>query len=369
MIYQILRGCVLHTTPGVTRGIIKNADKVSPKTASQQFICIIMFGAKMLYKNVEANPYEEIFRSHSFTNYKMFYNPKDFLKFLLTRKKEDKFVIHGNMEIKFHLLTNTLLLLFRRDLLRKMSLICWGNNDFVKGEKLLTKMTLGLVRKWSYNLFQNVITLSTGDKEIVQALYPKAHVIYLPYFSSRRRELSIIEKDPDAKCRVMVSHSGWPENNHLKSFELLKKFVPDIEVVCPLCYGDSKYIEEVITKGKEIFGENYSYFMDLMPKKDYTNFLKTFDVYVTAAERQTGLGAVHRAIVGGVKLYLTGNNLESMRKQGYLVFDIDSIKNISMKEFRKPLTYDEAKSNVDILSYTHCDSKELIEGWKHVYED
>ena len=368
MIYNLLRGTVLHTTPNLVKSILNNAERISPATASQHFICVAMFGGEMLYKNVDKNPYEKIFQEREFTQYRLFYNKREFLKFVLTRKSSDKFIIHGNMDVKFHLLTNILFLLFRRDLMRRSNLICWGNNDFVRGKKLKTMITLGLIRKWSYNLYQNVLTLSQGDREEAQKLYPRAHVIYLPYFTIRR-ELKIIDKNKSEKCRVMVSHSGWSENKHATSFRLLSKYVPNIQVTCPLCYGDADYIEKVINEGKKTFGKDFYYFKDLLPAQDYFDLLQSMDAYVTAAERQTGLAAAYKAMEGGLKLYVTGNNLSSMKKDGYIVYDIIDIEHLTLDEFRNPLSMNEMKGNVEIYNKTHCDGKELLEGWKRVYEE
>ena len=369
MIYQILRGEVLHTTPNIVRGILKNSTFLSPTTASQHYLCILMFGRQMLYDNVEKNPYDKLCQEYSFTNYKLFYTKWEFMKFVLTRKNSDKIIIHGNVAIKNEVIFNSVLLLFRRDILSQTTLICWGNNDFIKGNRLRAKLTLGAIRESVYKRYKNILTLSVQDREEVQALYPQAHVLYLPYFSLNKRQLLRQEKAMGEKCKVMVSHSGWPLNNHFKSFEILKKNIPNVHVICPLCYGDEHYIEEVIAKGIEMFGNDFEYFRDLRPNEEYKCLLRSLDVYVTAADRQTGLAAVYGAMEGGAKIFVTGNNFMSMKKEGYSVFNIDDLGQMTIDELKDPMNDVIAQRNIDIYNETHCNGKSIVEGWRNVYED
>ena len=247
-------------------------------------------------------------------------------------------------------------------------MICWGNNDFVRGDKVRTRMTLGLLRGVVYPCLQNIITLSEEDRTIVHGLFPKANVIYLPYMNDTLLKLDR-KKSRGDKIRVMVSHSGWAENNHRRSFDALSRFKGLIEVICPLCYGDPEYIKETINYGKEIFGNDFYYFQDLMPLSAYMEFLRTIDVFMTAADRQTGLGAIFRSMPGGVKIYLTGNLLKSLKKDGYVVFDYDNILTENFEEFSKAITDESALHNVNLYNYTHCNGEPIINGWKHVYED
>lgn len=372
MIYHLLRGNILHTTPSITIGILQTADRISCKTSNQHCLCITMFGKKMLYDNVEDNPYVRIFQDNGFLNYKLFYSKRKYLFYILSRNKNDKLIIHGNNEMHFHILTNLLFLLFRKDLVRRTSLICWGNNDFSKGVSWITKLTLGLTRNWTYNRYQNILTLTQGDYQQVKSLYPKAQVRFLPYWSVKKHVLDLTQKQQNhnlKKTKVMVSHSGWSENRILKSFELLSRYVPNITVVCPLCYGDAGYIEKVIAKGKGLFGSDFYYFTDLMPRKEYDNLLKTIDVYVTASLRQTGLVAIYGAFDGGAKVFVTGNLLDSLQNDGYTVFPLNDINEMDFEEFSRPLDICIAQANVDLYNNTHYDGKEFLEGWRKVYED
>ena len=326
----------------------------------------------MLYKNVSENPYIKIFQECDFSKYTLFYNKWVFLKFILTRDKKDKLIIHGNDDVKFSMQVNLLFLIFRKDLLSRTSLICWGNNDFLRGAKLLTKLTLGLIRDWTYNRYNRILTLTQGDYKQVKLLYPKAKVQLLPYWSTKKHNLDLSHKhhyEDSNKTVVMISHSGWPENDHLSSFQLIAKFVPNVSVICPLCYGDANYIEKVITAGQDYFGHDFYYFTDLMPREDYDNLLKTIDVYISASKRQTGLSAIYGAMDGGAKVFVTGNLLESLKDDGYIVFSIDALDKMIFKDFNRPLDILSAQSNVDQYNRTHFDGRAFIEGWRTLYED
>ena len=368
MIYHIIRGHVLHTSPLLVKEIITLSEKVSSSTATQHFFCVIMFDKKMLYDNVDENPYIKLFEDFNYNNYKLFTSKWDYLKFLRGVLLCDKVLIHGNLDVKFQLLSYSLLYITRRRLLGRISLICWGNNDFVKGVRWKTRATLGLIRTKVYSRFRNVITLTEEDKNTVSELYPQANVIYLPYMNGDEYRLNRKQRT-EGKIKVMVSHSGWPENNHVRSFEALSTYKNDIEVVCPLCYGDPVYINNVIEKGHTIFGSSFSYFKDLMPIEDYTRFLQTVDIFITAAERQTGLGAIFRVMTGGAKIFLTGNLLTSLRNDGYFVFDLGDVGKTTFKSFSLPISDEQALANVELYNYTHCNGTEIINGWKRVYED
>ncbi len=367
MIYHLLRGNVLHTTPLLVRGIMLHAEEISPRTIQEHYYCITMFGKKMQYKNVDENPYDKICKEMSFTRYRFFYSKWSYLWFLLTRKTKDKIIFHGNEDKKIHLLTNILLLIFRPGLLNRISLICWGNNDFIRGGRLLTKMTLGPVRAKSYAHYMYIIALSSEDKKEIQELYPKADVVYCPYMGSPKK-LDRRVSSVGNKVKVMVSHSGWPDNHHMKSFELLKKYIPNVSVVCPLCYGNNDYIQQVIKAGRDIFHEDFDYFTDLKPKKEYEDLIKEMDVFITAAERQTGLAALFNAMLRGVRIYVTGNILRSIRNDGYIINDLSEIDNMDFKHFSEPVSDEEANHNLKLYNEKRCNGEGLKEGWRKIYE-
>lgn len=367
MIYHIIRGNVLHTSPILVKELIATSNKISPSTSEQHYYCVIMFDNKMLYDNACEEPYTAILREKKEDKYKLFYSKWQFLKFLLGIPSKDKVLIHGNTSISFQFISYVSLLFFRNKLLRRMSLVCWGNNDYVQGSKIRTKLSLGLLRSIVYSKFKYVIALSSEDRNVVSALYPRANVVYLPYLGSDNVKLNRALRIKK-KTRVMVSHSGWKENNHRKSFDLLSKFKSKIEVVCPLCYGDANYISDTITYGKQLFGEDFYYFQDLIPNEEYSSFLQEIDIYVTAAERQTGLGTLFRTMSGGSKIYVSGNLLRSLQSEGYIVFDINSICTIEYELFAAPLSDFDAQKNVDVLNQTRCLGKDIIGGWRRIYE-
>ena len=367
MIYHIIRGHVLHTSPSIVRTTLSRASCVSPQTAGQHFFCIIMFDKKMLYSNVDENPYEQIFNDYGVKTYKLFYNKKEYIRYLLNISTKDKIILHGNMDIKFQFLSYSLLFTLRYSLLRRITLVCWGNNDFVRGKKIRTKMSLGLLRGLIYPRLHAILTLSEEDRKSVKELYPNANVLYLPYMTSKARQLNYQNKK-DEKLMVMVSHSGWKENNHIKSFNILEKFKGKIKVVCPLCYGDPMYINDIIQHGTSLFGKDFEYFQDLKPINEYKTFVQRIDVYVTAAERQTGLGAIYTSMTGGAKIYLTGNLLQSLLGEGYMVFDFNAIRDESFENFSAPLTYETALKNVERYNYMHFDGESILNCWRSIYE-
>ena len=68
MIYHILQGNILHLTPGILKSTYQNASRISEKIADKHFFCINMFCNRMLYKNVDVNPYDNLFREIGYIN-------------------------------------------------------------------------------------------------------------------------------------------------------------------------------------------------------------------------------------------------------------------------------------------------------------
>lgn len=68
MIYHIFNGRVLHLTPGLIENIITTSKVIYNKQDTQHFFCVIMIGDRMLYRNVNENPYIGIFRKYNHTN-------------------------------------------------------------------------------------------------------------------------------------------------------------------------------------------------------------------------------------------------------------------------------------------------------------
>lgn len=134
--------------------------------------------------------------------------------------------------------------------------------------------------RYAFNAYNSIVTICPLDKEKVKTLYSKANAYYAEYVSSEKRTLLSKIRTDESKPIVVVSHSGWQHNRHINSFEILQKFTGRIRVVCPLCYGNKEYIDQVIEHGHKIFGADLSYFTELKEKIEYRDWLRTTDIYI-----------------------------------------------------------------------------------------
>jgi hypothetical protein len=173
----------------------------------------------------------------------------------------------------------------------------------------------------------------------------------------------------DDKTNIMVSHSGWPHNNHIQSFDLLKRFRGRVRITCPLCYGDNAYIDKVIMVGKKYFGEDFVYFTDLLPLKEYSKLHQTMDIYVSSASVQTGLGAIFCAMESGSKIFLKDNLYQSLSSLSYKINHVDDLNDISYEELVYPIAYDDALYNVEIRNRQLAEGGEAFCKWRDIYRE
>lgn len=368
-IYHLFAGNLRHITPQLLKTCILTEKRISDDPSIEHVYCIKMYGGRMLYDNAKSNPYPAVFKEMDCPNFMYFFSHKELVKYLLKVSPNDKVLLHGFPTAREFVLASSALYILNPKLLKRSSVVCWGSDYKVKSTSLVKRL-FNQYMKFILGKFKFIIALSTEDETEIKYFVPNGNVVYAPYVV--REKLHLAEKMPDVnksgKTIVMVSHSGWPHNNHIHSFELLKKYVGRIKIVCPLCYGDAKYIQSVIDTGTSMFGQDFSYFIDLMPSEEYKEFLKTIDVYVTSAEIQTGLGAVYLNMRWGNKIFVKGNIYKSLSEHQYNISNTDQIKNLCFDEFALPLSKAQALDNIAIYNELHFDGTEIVNKWRRVYE-
>jgi hypothetical protein len=151
----------------------------------------------------------------------------------------------------------------------------------------------------------------------------------LPYVHSNRNS-----KD---KVVVLIGNSAAKENNHKEVFELLAHLKGKIIVVCPLSYGDSEYRKEIIQCGYNMFESDFRAITEFMEKKKYVDLLSKCDVGVFNNDRQQALGNIYLLFRLGKKVYIRNDTSmwNYIKKEGFTVFDIETLKNIDIYDMQK----------------------------------
>lgn len=367
MIYHIFNGRVYHLSPAIIKSIL-DCFVQENKEVCPHFFCVLMTGKEMLYKNVGENSYTSLFEEYSYTNYKIIYTNKDYVSFLFRLEEGDRLIYHSGPDICgiIRYITDLWLIIFRKRVVRDSSFISWGSDCFTKRTSIKQRIKAFIMNVLFDNL-KNIVTLSTDDQKETAQTYPHANVILASYYSSKK--MVLLDKILTPKFHVMVSHSGWPHNKHQRSFELLQRFAGKIQVSCPLCYGNAEYIDTVIKKGKEIFGNDFYYFKDLKTREEYSDFMRSVDAYVTSAEIQTGLGAVSFAIESGVKIFTKGNVYNFLRSYDYKIYNTDDISNLSCQDFLEPMEKVDCIHNININNEINKTDGDLYNRWVRIFYD
>jgi dTDP-N-acetylfucosamine:lipid II N-acetylfucosaminyltransferase len=117
----------------------------------------------------------------------------------------------------------------------------------------------------------------------IQPLNPQIKFIewsyYRPFLIDHKVKSSSKETK---KLNVLLGNSASIFNNHLNALDdIYNKFGSDINLYVPLSYaGSDKYINEVCSKGKLLFNQNFNPLLSFMDKKEYFEFMSKIDFAV-----------------------------------------------------------------------------------------
>lgn len=232
--------------------------------------------------------------------------------------------------------------------LKKSAVMIWGGdlyNDFLYLEKhkgvCLRRRYFLWKKKVMIKKVRQFITFTYSDYDYAHehmgvkgkrfdGLYPSN----LP-LKDLKKIGETIERKRDT-ARILVGNSATITNNHFEVFSVLKQFVnEDIEIFCPLSYGDMDYAREVEKTGISLFGNKFHAIKEYMSIEEYAKFLSSMDVAFFIFDRQQATANLEILGYFGVKVYLKQTCAlwnHYVLRDNCSFFPFDEVANIGFKE-------------------------------------
>lgn len=180
--------------------------------------------------------------------------------------------------------------------------------------------------------------------------------------------LSITQPDPGKKTlTVWLGNSDTPTNNHLDALQALSRFRDeDIEIICPLNYGDQEYGDLVEHKGKSIFGDRFIALREYIPRETYYDLMDRTDIAVMFHNRGQAGANVFAFVKKGKKLFMKDQSsiAQLFRSHGLDLFSTDSLASLSIDDLRTPLTSVQIQHNIQCLGKVMGNEEKRIDALK-----
>lgn len=188
--------------------------------------------------------------------------------------------------------------------------------------------SFGINKYLTIQKFDAISFIVPKEAELLKKTFPNQNYLHLysdpnlPFFAN-------FETINATSKNILVGNSAAFTNNHLDTFNLLKNYnLNDRKVIVPLSYGGTKdYINTVIKKGQQMFGENFMPLLERMPLKEYSELLSTCGIALMNQRRQQSGGNLFHLIGSGVKVFINPNNgfYDYFKNNNISIFNIDEI--------------------------------------------
>ncbi|MBS4539284.1 TDP-N-acetylfucosamine:lipid II N-acetylfucosaminyltransferase [Clostridium sp. D2Q-11] len=222
--------------------------------------------------------------------------------------KAEKIIIHGLFSPLL-----LVILFFQPWLLKKSYWVAWGGDLYYykHREKSMKSNFYELIRTFVIRNMRGIITHIKGDYELAKKWYgAKGKFLFsFMYPSNLYKEYNIseVKKDSDKKY-IQIGNSANLSNNHLEIFKKLEKYKNDnIEIICPLSYGNIEYRNQVIKEGERIFGRKFNPLLEFLPFNQYLELLSKIDIAIFNHDRQQAMGNIITLLGLGKKVYIKNN--------------------------------------------------------------
>lgn len=222
--------------------------------------------------------------------------------------------MHENRRIIFHGFTTShyiyILCVFRW-LLKKSYWCMWGADLYYYKyrDNTLKSNVYELCRRIVIKNIAGLITYIKKDYQLAQKWYGAKgkyyHCIMYPSNFFREYDFSQLEKTKGQKLYIQIGNSADPTNNHIEMLNRLSVFRDeDIEIICPLAYGNLEYRDKIINEGKKIYNDKFKPLLSFMEFSAYTKLLAKIDVAIFNHERQQAMGNIIVLLGLGKKVYI-----------------------------------------------------------------
>lgn len=275
-------------------------------------------------------------------------NKKDIvniLRFIKSTYKSKKIFLHGLFYKKI-----VQFLFFQPWLLKKCNWVIWGGDLYsYQNPKITMKQKIyEYMRAFCIKRFGGLITYLKGDYELVKKWYKAKGKYYecFMYPSNLYKEVDLTIRDKEEnKIYIQIGNSADPSNNHKEIIDKLKEHKEkNIEIICPLSYGNREYAEEIKILGENIFGNKFIALMDFIKFEEYLKILSKVDIAIFNHKRQQAMGNTITLLGLGKKIYIRNDvsQWELFNEKGIKVFDNNTIE-------LKKIDYNTKKNNQRIV--------------------
>ena len=105
--------------------------------------------------------------------------------------------------------------------------------------------------------------------------------------------------------KILLGNSATVSNQHIEALNQLRAFTDEnIEIICPLSYGDKVYALEVCEYAKRIFGSKFIPVLDFMTPEEYSRLLNSVDIAIFYNNRQQATGNIEILAYLKKKIYM-----------------------------------------------------------------
>lgn len=266
--------------------------------------------------------------------------------------------------------------------IRKLLLCFWGGDlypyvvDTHDGNVAIKDRLWLALRQKLVREAKGIITLTPGDLAIVEKISPVHGPWYLGVMYGRTRaEIETFAagfSPADQKShpyRILVGNSATSTNRHEEIFRALSRFKEEeIEIFCPLSYGEEEYKNRIVSLGRELFGSKFKPLLEFMPFEEYQRLLQTISIGVFAQHRQQGMGNINMLLRCGAKVFISRESTmwDDFASEGKVCFPVESIDFLSFEEFSKYSKEDAGRNRkaLDLkVTYNHA-----VASWEKIYQ-
>lgn len=261
---------------------------------------------------------------------------KGYMSLFNKMQQADRIHLHG-----LYSLPMIAWLAFHPGICKRCNWIIWGDDLYTMTKRkttILSRIFLKL-RKYAVTNMNSVATNIPGDVEILKRILDKDIKYYQLWTEKSELGTITVKRQRDCegrKVKILLGNSATRTNCHEEALQRLKKYADeDMQIICPLSYGDMEYGEQIARYGEQLLGEKFIPLMTYMPKDEYFKLLGDIDIGVFAHDRQQAMGNIVALLYAGKKVFMR-KDISSYQflhdNNGLKIYDFEQIGQINFTE-------------------------------------